>query len=203
MEFWNSQLTEKSWKILQELRKKYKFILIGGWAVYLLTRQQKSKDIDIVVDLDELQKLKKEGLSKNDNLKKYEIKIQDIDIDIYVSYFSKLTLAPQYLKKHIKQIEGFNVASSEALIILKQGAYNSRKNSIKGEKDKIDIVSLLFFLDIDFKSYKSILKECSLEDYIHELINLVKEFKDYNSLNLTPNKFKSKKKDILSQLKKF
>ena len=48
-EFWNSLLTEKSWEILQELRKNYDFILIGGWAVYLLTKQKKSKDIDIVI----------------------------------------------------------------------------------------------------------------------------------------------------------
>jgi len=51
-EFWNSLLTEKSWEILQELRKDYNFILIGGWAVYLLTKQKKSKDIDIVIGLD-------------------------------------------------------------------------------------------------------------------------------------------------------
>ena len=202
MEFWNSQLTEKSWKILQELRKKYTFILIGGWAVYLLTKQQKSKDIDIVVDIDELQKLNKEELSKNDNLKKYEIKIQDIDIDIYVSHFSRLAIAPEHLKKYIKRIEGFNVACPESLVILKQGAYNDRKNSIKGEKDKIDIISLLFFSDIDFKVYKSILNKDSSEQYISSLINLVKEFKDYNSLNLTPSSFKAKKNEVLNKLRK-
>jgi len=47
-EFWNSFLTEKSWEILQKLKKQHKFILIGGWAIYLLTNQQKSKDIDII-----------------------------------------------------------------------------------------------------------------------------------------------------------
>ena len=74
MEFWNSDLTEKSWKILREFKKDHNFVLIGGWATYLWARRQKSKDIDIVVEIDELQKLKNEGLSKNDNLKKYEIK---------------------------------------------------------------------------------------------------------------------------------
>ena len=88
--FWNSLLTEKSWKILQEFREKYDFILIGGWAVYLWAKRQKSKDIDIVVSIDELQKLKKENLVKNDRLKKYEIKTGEIDIDIYASYFSEL-----------------------------------------------------------------------------------------------------------------
>jgi len=141
-------------------------------------------------------------LSKNDNLKKYEIKDGEVDIDIYVSYFSKLTIAPENLSKYAKRIEGFKVAAPEALIILKQGAYEDRKNSIKGEKDKIDILSLLFFSDINFKDYKSILKKYSLNHYTANMVNLLKNFKDYNSLNLTPRNFKSKKELILAELKK-
>ena len=50
MEFWNSLLTEKSQKLLMQLKNPpIKFILIGGWAVWLYTKQQKSKDIDIVL----------------------------------------------------------------------------------------------------------------------------------------------------------
>lgn len=49
-EFWNSEMTAASWDALQELNKEYEFTLIGGWAVYLYMRLQKSKDIDIVVD---------------------------------------------------------------------------------------------------------------------------------------------------------
>jgi|SRR3989344_4945483 len=203
MEFWNSQLTEKSWKILQELRRKYDFALIGGWATYLWTKQQKSKDIDIIVEINELQKLKAESLSKNDHLKKYEIKIDEVDVDIYVSHFSKLTIPPGNLREYIRRIEGFNVVSPTALLVLKQGAYEDRKNSVKGEKDKIDILSLLFFSDIEFKSYKFILKEYLLTDYIENLIEIIRNFKDYNSLNLTPREFKFKKKMVLNELKKF
>ena len=92
--------------------------------------------------------------------------------------------------------------SPEVLIILKQEAYENRKNSIKGEKDKIDILSLLFFSDIEVKSYKSVLKEYSLIYYIQNLINLLKNFKDYGSLNLIPREFKIKKELILNELKK-
>jgi len=50
MEFWNNTLTEKSWKILQQLKKEnFDFVLIGGWAAYLWTKLHKSKDIDIVI----------------------------------------------------------------------------------------------------------------------------------------------------------
>ncbi len=75
MDYWHDLLTEKSWKILQDLKGKFSFILIGGWAVYLWARTQKSKDIDIIVDLKTLADLKKQyTVNKNDNLKKYEIK---------------------------------------------------------------------------------------------------------------------------------
>ena len=202
MEFWNSQLTEKSWKILQELKRKYDFILIGGWAIYLWTKQQKSKDIDIVVNIEELQKLKAENLSKNDHLKKYEIKTGEIDIDIYVSHFSKLAVAPENLEKYARDVEGFRVISQEVLLVLKQGAYEDRKNSTKGEKDKIDILSLLFFSDINLKHYKSVLKEYSLTHYLEGLLNLVRSFNDYNSLGLTPRELKLKKKAVLEDLRK-
>ncbi len=202
MEFWNSQLTEKSWEILQDLKKKYDFVLIGGWAIYLWTKQQKSKDIDIVVDISELQKLKTEKLSKNDNLRKYEIKRDEVDVDIYVSHFSKLTIPPDHIHNYVSKIEGFNIISKEALLILKQGAEMDRKDSLKGEKDKLDIVSLLFFSDINFKTYKSILKKYSLGHFIDCLISTLKGFKDYNILNLTPREFKITKENILKNLKK-
>lgn len=49
-EFWNSDITEASWRGLQELKREIDFVLIGGWAVYLYSRLQKSKDIDVIVD---------------------------------------------------------------------------------------------------------------------------------------------------------
>jgi len=202
MEFWNSELTEKSWKLLQEINKKYKFIVIGGWATYLWIKQQKSKDIDIVVEIEELQKLKNEFLIKNDRLKKYEIKFGDVDIDIYVSHYSQLAIPAEDIKKYSTKLDGFNVISPEALLILKQGAEINRKNSIKGEKDQIDIISLLFFSDPDYSKYFSMLKKYSLENYRERLIIILKNFKDYNSLHLTPRAFKLKKDKILKELKK-
>ena len=202
MEFWNSQLTEKSWRLLQEIRKKYNFILIGGWSTYLWTKQQKSKDIDIVVSLTELQKLKQEDLRKNYALKKYEIKSDEIDIDIYLEHYSKLTIPPEDIKKYTSQIEGFNVASQEALLVLKQGAEIDRENSIKGEKDRADIVSLMLFANPDYNAYLKILKEYSKEEYFHRLVKILKDFREYNIVGLYPKEFKSKKEKTLEQLKK-
>jgi hypothetical protein len=201
-EYWNTLLTEKSWAVLQELRKKYSFIIIGGWAAYLLANQQKSKDIDIVVGIKELEKLKKENLRKNDRLKKYELKIDEVDIDIYVEYYSQITIPPEELKHYSIETQGFKVASPEALLALKQGAYTNRQNSVKGEKDKIDIISILFFTEINFAQYKSIITKYRLEGYKEELKKVVNEFKDYNAVNMTPAEFKKKKEKILSEVKR-
>ena len=113
MEYWNSLLTEESWRLLQELiQRPYKFTLIGGWATYLWTRQQKSKDIDIVLDsVGDLDLLKTEGnLRKNENLRKYEIKHGEVDVDVYVPYYSRLSIPPEEIREHTTQIEGYAVA---------------------------------------------------------------------------------------------
>ena len=139
MEYWNDLITQKSWEVLQKLNN-VKFTLIGGLAAYLWTKSHKSRDIDIIVDFDELEKIKHNfTLHKNDSLRKYEIKIDEIDIDIYVSYFSTLVIPAENIIKYTSKLEGFNVVIPEALLVLKQGAEIDRRHSIKGEKDMIDI----------------------------------------------------------------
>lgn len=202
MGYWSGFLTEKSWRVLQELRKKYRFVLIGGWAVYLWTRQQKSKDVDIVVDINELQKLKNENLIKNDRLKKYEIKFEEIDVDIYVSHFSRLVVPIEDVWKHTREVEGFIVVVPELLLILKQGAEIGRGDSVKGEKDRIDLLSLLFFADIDFKKYYELLKRYGVEDYVLRLKGIVSSFMDYRVFGFAPKELKIKKKEIIDKLKK-
>ena len=119
-EFWHESLTEESWKKLQELSKEIGFTVIGGWGVWLWTKQHKSKDIDIIVDFQELTQLKeKYPMEKNDRLKKYEIKMQGFDIDIYVPFYSKLTLPTEDLLEKKVKIDGINTVSCESLLILK------------------------------------------------------------------------------------
>ncbi|PIN72876.1 hypothetical protein COV22_02060, partial [Candidatus Woesearchaeota archaeon CG10_big_fil_rev_8_21_14_0_10_47_5] len=166
MEFWNSALTEKSWNALVQLRqKKFDFIVIGGWAAYLWTRLHKSKDVDIVIKNFEDLAILKRGydLVKNDHLKKYEIKVEEIDIDIYVPYFSELTIPADELINHAAVVQGFEVVKPEALLILKQGAELDRERSVKGGKDRIDIMTLILYADIDFDEYFKLLKKYKLE----------------------------------------
>ena len=205
MEFWNSTLTEKSWKILLQLKeKKFDFIIIGGWSAYLWTNLHKSKDIDIVVkDFKDLAVLKKDyDLIKNNNLKKYEIKIEEIDIDIYVPFFSELTVPVEEIEKHTTKIKNFEVVKPEVLLILKQGAEYDREKSVKGEKDRIDIMTLLFYADIDFNGYFKLLKKYKLEHFYERLKKIVINFKEIKYLNLNPRQFKLKKTEITEKLKK-
>ncbi|MDP3764959.1 MAG: hypothetical protein Q8R04_00450 [Nanoarchaeota archaeon] len=204
MEFWNSLLTEKSWSIMQQLKKeKFRFIVIGGWAAYLWTKQHKSKDVDIILpEIKDLEMLKeKYDLRKNDNLKKYEIKFEEIDVDIYVPYYSRLALPIENISKKTAKIESFEVVLPEVLLALKQGAEINRKESIKGQKDRIDIMTLLCFAEVDFKKYNELLKKYNLLDYRQRLKQIILSFKDVKHLNLNLNEYAKIKKRLLEFLK--
>ncbi len=173
-EYWNESLTKASWESLQKFSKKYDFILIGGWAVYLWTKQHKSKDIDIVIDFETLGQLKLDfDVTKNPRLKKYEIQEERFDVDIYVKYYSELGFPLE--KMEVTGIEGFTVPVSEDLLILKQRAEMDRRDSVKGKKDAIDILSILIYGDTVHEKYLSKLKSYDL-DFEDELIKVVESF---------------------------
>lgn len=199
MEYWHDLLTEKSWALLQDLKRKCRFTLIGDWAVYLWAHTQKSKDIDLIVDFPTLEQLKATAdLRKHDHLRKYEIKEDEIDVDIYVPHYSRLALPLERIET--AQIEGFTVAKPEYLLILKQAAELDRKESEKGEKDRIDILSLLFTCAIDFPRYQQLLREHHLEHFRDRLRRIVSEFQEARYLNCTPRQLKLKKEQVLGKL---
>ncbi len=203
MEFWNNILTEQSWNVLLELNKKpIKFVLIGGWAAYLWTKQHKSKDIDIaLINIKELDYLKKHfDLKKNDRLKKYEIKQGEIDVDIYVPYYSKLPIPTEELEKHSTKIEGITVAKPEALLILKQGAEIERKDTIKGLKDRIDIMSILLHTQTDFRKYLELAEKYGLQGYESRLKQIIAEFAEIKYLGMNPRQLKLRKKELMEKL---
>jgi hypothetical protein len=204
-EFWNSDTTEASWNGLQRLSKEIDFVLIGGWATYLYTKLQKSKDIDIVADYNSLRVLEDTyRLSKNDRLCKYEIKLERYDIDIYLPGYSVLTVPPKdILHNHHTSIEGFNVATAEALLALKLGAASDRGNSIKGQKDKIDILGILFYARPDLQKLKAMLAAYGKPQYLELLQSTLAGFNldSLNYLNLNQNSFSKLKKRHLEELR--
>jgi len=195
-EFYHDLITEKSFEILKDLRKKFKFILIGGWAVFLYAKALKSKDIDIIIDYDELEKLRKEyNVSKNDRLKKYEIKIEEIDIDI-----SELGLKIEEVKNYCQNREGFIVLIPEVLLILKIYVYRQRKGANKGQKDLIDIFSLLKSGEIEWAKYRELIKKFNVENLNEELENLLSSQRAVPELNLLDHQFSKLKKEVLGEI---
>lgn len=199
-EFWSEEITLASWKKLTEISKEFDFILIGGWAAYLWTKMHKSKDIDLVVDYETLETLKqKYDLNKNERLKKYEIKLETFDIDIYVAHYSKLTIPVAQLKKHVASIEGINTVVPEILVILKQGAEIDRRGTLKGRKDRVDILTLLNYSPFNISKYKLLLKELKLDHLEQELKNEINTFdqKESEYLGLNLKEFVNWKKKFL------
>jgi len=205
MEFWNADLTQESWNALVGLRKEIDFILIGGWAIYLYTKLQKSKDIDIIVDYRTLRILKSEySLSRNDRLMKYEVKSGAFDIDVYLPKYSKLTIPPEeIISKYINVIDGFKVPTPEALIILKLGAFSERSGSIKGEKDVVDILGMLFYAGVDASKLEKLLGKYGTEGYTKlltsALVGVDRRVLGY--LGLNEKDFSRLRRDWLRKLK--
>ncbi len=204
MEFWNDIVTDKSWNLLIELTKEFNFIIIGGWATYLHTKTLKSKDIDIVVDFDTLEKLGiKYILKKNTNLKKYEIIVDEISVDIYVPFFSKFVIPLNELEKHYTSVQGMKVVSPEALLILKQQAELERKDSVKGQKDRTDLMNILMNSNVEIKKYFDLIKKYGLKDYPSRLREIIKSAKkEFEYLGIKDlRKIKLIKKNLVEKLK--
>lgn len=200
-EFYHAIITEKSFKILQELKQKFNFILIGGWAIFLYSKTLKSKDIDIIIDYKELAKFKKEfQIYKNERLKKYEIKTGQTDIDIYLPFFSCLGIPAEEINNHTQFIEGFIVPIPEILLVLKTFAYQDRKAATKGRKDIIDIFGLIDSQKINWQKYKKLVKKYHLNEINQELKNLISAQRAIPELNLLNHKIAKLKKQTLEQL---
>jgi len=199
-QYWDDLITKQSWLKLHQINKKYKFVLIGGWAVFAFTKALKSRDIDIIVDFNTLSQLQKDfHLNKNERLKKYEIKEMQFDIDIYVEHYSELGLPAEEITKQTIIKDGFCLPKIELLIILKQIVYALRKGSIKGEKDKIDLFSLLM-QDISLNFYRKLLEKYNLKKLENELTELLQETVEIREINLNKQKIAKLKKEILAQL---
>lgn len=203
MEFWNSDITNESWKELLVLSTKYNFILIGGWAIYLYTKLQKSRDIDMVVDYDQFKLLSVDfEMRKNPSLYRYEIKFQKFDIDVYTPFYSKLTVPPEDLINNYTLIENIRVPRVEELLILKLGAFDDRMNSIKGQKDRLDITGLAFYSNIDYSRLKTLLNKYEKPSYIDLYVNAIAHIEKrlLPFLNLNESTYAKMKKKTLEKI---
>ena len=199
-DYYHQHITDKSWLMLQGLVKECSFVLIGGWAVYLYTHSLKSKDIDIVVSLEELGKMKtKFEIVKNDRLKKYEAHREEVDIDIYVEHYSDPGIPAEDLNKRVVEREGFKIPAIETLLLLKQNAWRERRGSAKGTKDEIDMLSLLI-AGIDSGTYMELLVEYHRENWKDDLVTLIRNRSSIPELGLNEHQYARMKTRILSSV---
>lgn len=201
-EFYHPLITEKSFEVLQELRKEFDFILIGGWAVFLYAGALKSKDIDIVIDFGELGKFKQKfRVHKNERLKKYEAKIKKVDIDIYLPHFSQIGFPLEDLKKYTHSIKGFAVPIPEILLIFKARTFRSRKGTTKGRKDLIDIFSLISNDAVDWEKYRQLVKEYHLLEVTEILKEILQSQRRIPELGLLNHQTAKLRESVLKELR--
>ncbi len=202
MPFYHNQITNKSWQELQKLNKDVDFILIGGWAVYLYSQQLKSKDIDIVVDFDQLSLLKRAySLVKNERLRKYEAISGEVEIDVYLPHYSDLGIPVEDLIGQIRSLEGFKVLKINYLFSLKVYTLAQRGRSLKGRKDFIDLVSLWLTGECESKKIIKIISDYKLQKELTIFLDFVKESVELEELDLSRHQYAKFRKEILVKLK--
>lgn len=199
MNFYHNLVTEKSWRLLQALRKEYEFILIGGWAVFLYAQALKSKDIDLVLEFSELERLKEEfEVFKNERLRKYEARREGMEIDIYLPFYSNPGLPAEDLKKFVVSLEGFKTVEKEVLAILKQEALMERKDTVKGRKDLADLICLFRLTDFDWEKYKETTSTYGLEESLRATVEILQRTMEIDELNLNVHQMARLKRKILA-----
>lgn len=212
MELWNEKAIEKSERILNELKKISNFVLVGGWAVFFWTKAIKSIDIDIYMNFKDFYKVQSILIEKgifinfNPKLKKYSTKIEEVDIDIYTPDQCGLVIPCKdvFKNKWFETIERFKVLKAEPLMLLKLDAESKRSSTIKGFKDRCDILALITKLDLDINFLNYLFKKYNAFTLKKRLIKIVKnsseEYKYALQKTIIPSKLKKLKKEIISKI---
>lgn len=198
MAYYHDILTTKSWDELIRIKNKLDFVLIGGWAVYLYTRSLKSKDIDILVNYNDLEKLRElyPNVYKNDRLSKYEAVLGDVQVDVYLPHFSKIGIPVEKLIEETRLLDGFNVLDANYLTVLKIFTYGERKGSSKGRKDFLDLVSLIKSGAVDFLRVSEICNTNSFDNQFNQFVNDFIYASEVKELDLNPYAFSRLKQTV-------
>lgn len=201
MQFYHDAVTDKSFRLLRGLRSEFDFVLIGGWAVFLYAQAMKSKDIDLIVDYGALAGLRENyELTKNERLKKYEIKYGEVDVDIYLPHYSDLGVPVERVVESSVSRGGFKVPQLEILFLLKLYAYSARRGSVKGKKDEMDIFALAFLPEFNWDQYKKSVAEFSFSG-LHDLfLSLLSDTQRIPELQINDQKMAKLRKGVKAKL---
>ena len=201
MEYYHSLVTQKSWEELQKLQKSVDFILIGGWAVYLYAKALKSKDIDVIVNYNQLPIFEKNySLLKNSRLKKYEAVKEEVQIDIYLPHYSHLGIPVEDLIQNVTNVEGFKLLDPNFLAVLKIYTLAQRGRSPKGHKDLIDFLAMVSAKKCELARVIEIIGKYNLQSELETLKAFLSEQDRVPELALNPHYYSKIKKEIVSKL---
>jgi len=149
------------WKVVADVAKLTdgECVFIGGVAVYVYTRQSRTGLIpEVTHDVDASITIAASGtlrdhqlLTQNKRLKKAQISVDGIEVDIYVEHqnslrFDYAELAMYAETATIGKAVDIQLASPPHLLLLKLDALRSRGASEHGDKDRRDVAKLLVIL---------------------------------------------------------
>jgi hypothetical protein len=142
-------------------------VLLGGWATFIRTGVAKSHDIDVIVDYATLDRLRaKYELSASRHIggQKFEVKLEGVAVDVYPVYQSKLgqrlKVPVEALLNQSEKVDRVRVLKAEAQFVAKMAALLDRPDTLPGEKDRLEMWSLLSTgKELDFKLVARLLSE--------------------------------------------
>ncbi|MEM3208947.1 MAG: hypothetical protein QXE33_03440 [Candidatus Micrarchaeaceae archaeon] len=159
-QFWNEEQVKRSRELLNAIAGAVDFVLIGGWAVFMYTRQQMSLDLDIAIGYESLEYFRKYGIKDYKNISiKYSV-IDGTYVDLFIEDFSdrELPFPVRVILNNYTTIEGIKVVNKELLLLLKLWGY-LRADQQKIRKDILDVLALLLYGDIDLEKFKNYIEE--------------------------------------------
>ncbi|MEM4071788.1 MAG: hypothetical protein QXL63_00385, partial [Candidatus Micrarchaeaceae archaeon] len=151
---------KRSRELLNAIAGAVDFVLIGGWAVFMYTRQQMSLDLDIAIGYESLEYFRKYGIKDYKNISiKYSV-IDGTYVDLFIEDFSdrELPFPVRVILNNYTTIEGIKVVNKELLLLLKLWGY-LRADQQKIRKDILDVLALLLYGDIDLEKFKNYIEE--------------------------------------------
>ena len=168
-------------------------------ALKVLTDKQINGDSYGVPTLPDIMEL---VVAEVERLKKYEIKIGEFDVDIYLNHYSDLGIDIAEVKKSARSQEGFLVPSLEILFLLKLFAWENRCGSAKGQKDELDIFSLITQPEFNWEKYQKLVIDFRLKKYYQLFVALLKKTNNIKELAINEQKMAKIKKEILGKIEK-
>jgi hypothetical protein len=181
------------WKVARDVAKLSggEIVFIGGVATYLHVQRrpkavlplEKTHDVDASISAVASGIIRDHHeFTENHHLHKAQIRVDNIDVDLYPQQISRLRFSYLDLAPYAQRYRGFQIAAIPHILLLKVDAIEGRGNSGKGAKDRRDAAKLLVLLrgspqarqllaglaaPSDLKSLRAVAKSPALMEIVH------------------------------------